>query len=393
MVFRTLFYLSVLAVVVPTYSILRIPYALFDLIRRVSIVILEETEEKWDHRADVLWVREFRIWMTPNYEEDRLKEQARQKRQKEIVDKRNLSQSQLYRLPTELLCLIDNHLDPAGVRAIRATNSTLRDRLGMAKVERQDALTEAKPAKVQMSKWMIRQLYPRLCERERRVGAKVNGHDPRSGLYLCRPCAARHPFDSFSLEQIRAGPEKRRCLPQERVFHMCEHMTVDFNTVKDPIKRQEDTVTVPSRITCADCPKRLGASASMTEGMDYTILYERPDGAKWAKWYFRMRTMYPHKDVGKPLFSQLSAELACDKTPLCMHLEVRDLDFVTFRSRIALCNTTSDGFWGLCKICLARFSFHWRKDPVLLVLKIHYPIFVSGCGPTWLAVSKPSKNW
>ncbi|KAK8166460.1 hypothetical protein IWX90DRAFT_477830 [Phyllosticta citrichinensis] len=282
MVFRTLFYLSVLAVVVPTYSLLRTPYVIFDLIRRASIVILEGTEEKWDRPADALWVREGE---TP----------------KEIVDKRNLSQSQLYRLPTELLCLIDDHLDPAGVRAIRATNSTLRDRLGMAKVEGQAEFTEAEPAKAQMSRWMIRQLYPRLCERERRVGAKANSHCPRSRLYLCQPCAERHPIESFSPEQIRAGPETRRCLPQERVFRMCEHMTVDFSTMKDPIKRHEDTV--PGRLACVDCPKRLGASTSRNWGMDQTILYEKSSGDKW---YFRTRAMYPLK-TGQRQDSYLSA--------------------------------------------------------------------------------------
>ncbi|KAK7549314.1 hypothetical protein IWX49DRAFT_28944 [Phyllosticta citricarpa] len=401
MVFRSVFVLLLLCLVFVTFSVC-IPLCLFSILaayaRQICILSLQGLEEKLDLPPDDnLLVRKLRIWLIPDYQENQLKKQTLERREKEIVDKRNMARSRLYQLPTELLCMIDDCLDAAGVMAIRAASWMLRDRLGAARADRKATVDEVMAVKAQMRRWMIQQLYPKLCERERRVGAKLKR--PMPYLYLlCQPCAARHPFTAFSHQQVKAGPEKRRCQAQERVFHICEHMAVDLNTMKYPINRVWSKKTpsamwnnLPGRLFCDDCPKRPGTARFGFLDVDRAILYDRPILDPGSKFYYRTRIMSPEKVLELPDIARLSQDLASDDTSICPHVSIKDLDFERCKSRKAYVLPDADhSLCGGCTRCPATFAFKWKKDPVRMVLEMHCELNVNKDPSTWLAISQPS---
>ncbi|KAK7528497.1 uncharacterized protein IWZ02DRAFT_12865 [Phyllosticta citriasiana] len=314
-------------------------------------------------------------------------------------NRRQEKHGQVAAIPTAHGALVHDRdcLDAAGVMAIRAASLMLRDRLGAARADRKATVDEVMAVKAQMRRWMIQQLYPKLCERERRVGAKLKR--PMPYLYLlCQPCAARHPFTAFSHQQVKAGPEKRRCHAQERVFHICEHMAVDLNTMKYPINRVWSKKTpsamwnnLPGRLYCDDCPKRPGTARFGFLDVDRAILYDRPILDPGSKFYYRTRIMSPEKVLELPDIARLSQDLASDDTSICPHVSIKDLDFERCKSRKAYVLPDADhSLCGGCTRCPATFAFKWKKDPVRMVLEMHCELNVNKDPSTWLAISKPS---
>ncbi|KAK8251580.1 hypothetical protein IWZ00DRAFT_488066 [Phyllosticta capitalensis] len=376
-------------------------------------------------RSGILEVYE---WLHKESPDVQTESQAITSSQKQIVHQKNLESSHLYRLPTELLCLVDKDLDATGYLAIRATCSTFRDRLGAPKYVSPDEKSIAK-AKAKMTEWMIRQLYPTLCERERRIGGLMrNGEE----LFLCQPCATRHPAEFFTREQLEAGPEKRRCRGQQRVFRLCRHLTVDFNTMKRPLEpleyhREFDTpygldfhiYRAPGRIDCAKCREKVAYGDLGYDYMNSTILTQESWRGREGKSYSHMRELYPHLGFSWKLvsLSNLSEELAGDDTPLCPHVSMRDINLDLCYSRTARLKYNGENksyfgnylrdtqrqaalrrgenvIWGACrtKDCTLKFSFHWRDIPVRLALDVRFDFpqsMNSPQDPRWLAITYP----
>ncbi|KAK8240498.1 hypothetical protein HDK90DRAFT_548752 [Phyllosticta capitalensis] len=376
-------------------------------------------------RSGILEVYE---WLHKESPDVQTESQAITSSQKQIVHQKNLESSHLYRLPTELLCLVDNDLDATGYLAIRATCSTFRDRLGAPKYVSPDEKSIAK-AKAKMTEWMIRQLYPTLCERERRIGALIrNGEE----FFLCQPCATRHPSEFFTREQLEAGAENRRCRGQQRVFRLCKHLTVDFNTMKRPLEplkyyteieteRGPDfhVYTAPGRIDCVKCREKVKYADFFYAYRNSTTLTQESWRRRAGKSYSHMRELYPHLGFSwkQVSLSNLSEELAGDDTPLCPHVSMRDINLDLCYSRTARLKYSGENhtyFWsnlrdserqaalrrgediisGECrtKDCPLKFSFHWRDIPVRLALDVRFDFpqsMTSPQDPRWLAITYP----
>ncbi|ORY11798.1 hypothetical protein BCR34DRAFT_564672 [Clohesyomyces aquaticus] len=146
---------------------------------------------------------------------------------KDHISERNLQESRLYQLPTELVRMIDEYLlDPSkrGPNVYKmAFRATCRRFYTMFPSERDAAKGERdRRAYSQLIKLAA---FRTLCEEEK------NAFLPKNHLVCCN-CRATHETSCFTPFEQKRSPEGRVCIGTQGVLEVCPHIRLTYGGLK-----------------------------------------------------------------------------------------------------------------------------------------------------------------
>ncbi|KAF4314312.1 hypothetical protein GTA08_BOTSDO01359 [Botryosphaeria dothidea] len=235
----------------------------------------------------------------------------------------NRARSHLYRLPAELILLIDECLElGSSSLAFRATSAKFREILGKFEAETATSNDRTKAAFCDL---LDRDYLSETIRRER------IGELDDEGLRVCSGCKRTHSRSAFSATQLNVSPEERICRGHEGRMRICRHKSCSFNElVEFSLVRAENFPTkqyfptdAMSRIVCThpshnnltDLPIIVRFSGDGTLAYQYaSLLFATGDDDGPSSEDLRTRltemnvSVCPHKTVSDPeLLATLSS--------------------------------------------------------------------------------------
>jgi len=131
-----------------------------------------------------------------------------------LSEKHNATQSRLYKLPPELLFLIQECLSNPEIMALRAASRKFLHTFEAPKASYFD--------RRKFNEVVRRGRFREICQRER-------DGQLRASHLVCSICMASHPEHLFSPSEYAKVPEQRICLGTRGVIEVCRHIRVNYS--------------------------------------------------------------------------------------------------------------------------------------------------------------------